>query len=282
MLKLRVYSDIHQEFKLDSPFVIQPYGNEKEQALLIVGDFYHHAQRETEFVKQQFQDYSNRFAKVFLTFGNHDFYGKRSKLGAKYIIQFAEYLKQFGDNIHLLSRHTPIVECDNQIFIGATLWTDLDKKPPQGISHDFYNSQSNDFLKITYSNKGYSNFRPVHWLQEFIADFSWIKKEVNKYKDSGKDIIIMTHFAPSLQCVDYEDAKGLYSKFYKSDLDNFIISNPEIKYWLIGHIHNAQNIQIGNTTIFSNPIGYKSKIDIKPENSLCPGFDFSYHKKFKL
>ena len=34
MLKLRVYSDIHQEFKLDSPFVIQPYGNEKEQAVL--------------------------------------------------------------------------------------------------------------------------------------------------------------------------------------------------------------------------------------------------------
>lgn len=267
---LRVYSDLHQEFKTDHYFKITPCGNEKEQVLAIVGDYFHHAFHNRDGVdifQKDFEDYSQRFKAVVLVLGNHDFYGKKSKLGKDYILRFSDFLSQFP-NVHLLTRHTPSVEIDGQVFIGATLWTNFLYKPVESITHGFYTSKSNDFLNITYvhaNGKGFSNFQPRHWLSEFISDFNWIKSQVEKNKE--KEVVILTHFAPSLQCVDQDDKQGEYAEYYKSDLDKFILNNPHIKTWLFGHIHFQNNLMIGNTHLFSNPVGYELKEDLYPQLS---------------
>lgn len=272
MNTLRVYSDLHQEFKQDHFFKIATLDNEKDQVLAIVGDYFHHAyhkRNDISLFKEDFQEYSQRFKAVVLVLGNHDFYGRKSKLGKKYILEYYNFLQQFG-NVHLLSRHTPSVEIDGEIFIGATLWTNFHGKPVDSITHGFYTSKSNDFLNITYAHdngKFFSNYQPKHWLNEFIHDFNWIKKEVAKNKD--KNIVVLTHFAPSLKCVDQSDMTGEYAEYYKSDLDKFIIDNPEIHTWLIGHIHSRNDLVVGNTHIFSNPVGYDLKDDLYPEQSFC-------------
>jgi len=103
-------------------------------------------------------------------------------------------------------------------------------------------------------------------LVEFIQDFNWIKKETEKNKD--KDVFIVTHHAPSSLSYDDEDPKGEGIIYYKSDLDDFILSNDNIKYWVHGHIHTPNNILLGNTKIYSNPIGYEKIFDNNPEFSI--------------
>lgn len=45
---------------------------------------------------------------------------------------------------------------------------------------------------------------------------------------------------------------------YCSDLSNFILDHPQIKYWIHGHLHDAVDYMIGSTHITSNPRGYTS------------------------
>ena len=95
MKTTRVYSDLHQEFKEKNFFKIEPIENEKEQNLVLAGDIYHlsHLNKKEKgvFFDNFFGDLPERFNKVFLVLGNHDFYG--SKLAESYILKFHDYLK---------------------------------------------------------------------------------------------------------------------------------------------------------------------------------------------
>lgn len=267
MKTTRVYSDLHQEFKEDSFFTIAESGDEENQNLVLAGDIYHlshlHKKEKGAFYDNFYSNLSSRFNKVMIVFGNHDFYG--SKLAESYILKFHEYLKKY-DNVFLLSRFTPSVEDDDTVFIGAPLWTDFGGKNPALIPHRKYDTETNDFKYITYiSKQGYTKYKPLFWINEFTQDFNWIKKETEKFKD--KNIFMVTHFAPSSLSYDYEDPKGEGIIYYKSNLDDFILNNPHIKYWVHGHIHTPNDLFLGNTHIYSNPIGYDKKFDDKPECS---------------
>ena len=43
---------------------------------------------------------------------------------------------------------------------------------------------------------------------------------------------------------------------YSSDLNDFILDNPQIKYWTHGHTHEPFDYMIGNTRVLANPRGY--------------------------
>lgn len=268
MKQNRIYSDLHQEFKEDGFFHIAKHGDEKEQNLIIAGDLYHlsHLKKKEKglFFQNFFSDLSERFNKVFLVYGNHDFYG--GKLSKQHILDSQSFFDQFN-NVFVLSRHTPSITDEDTVYVGATLWTDFGGQNHSLIPHHRENTESNDFKYITYiSPHGYTKFKPVHWINEFLADSKWIKSEVENNKD--KKIVVVTHFAPSKYSYDDTDPKEQYSKYYKSNLDDFIINNPHINFWFHGHIHTPNDFTLGDTKIFSNPIGYKKTIDDSPELSL--------------
>ena len=53
-----------------------------------------------------------------------------------------------------------------------------------------------------------------------------------------------------------------------SDLSDFILDRPLIKYWLHGHIHATNDYMVGDCRVISNPRGYvmESKYDYGERN----------------
>jgi len=43
---------------------------------------------------------------------------------------------------------------------------------------------------------------------------------------------------------------------FSSDLSEFIMDRPQIKYWQHGHHHNESDYMLGETRVVCNPRGY--------------------------
>lgn len=91
----------------------------------------------------------------------------------------------------------------------------------------------------------------------FNQSKKYIDKIYNKFKDTDYNIIVMTHHVPSekMLCRAYENS--YLSAAFISDLDDFIIKHPRIKYWICGHQHSRKRCKVGNTEIIANPYGYQ-------------------------
>lgn len=155
-------------------------------------------------------------------------------------IEILSKICQNIDNISILNRNICNIN-DEICIIGATLWSNGDLKH-KNMMNDF--KQIQDLL-----------FIPSKYIQWNIEDMSYIKAQVENNKD--KKIIIMTHHMPSFSLISekYKSFREL-NTFFSNNLDNFIIDNPHIKYWIYGHTHFPNKSIIGNTVCMVNPYGY--------------------------
>ena len=60
---------------------------------------------------------------------------------------------------------------------------------------------------------------------------------------------------------------------YSSDLNDFILDNPQIKYWTHGHTHEPFRYMIGQCEVICNPRGYKYYEQRAEEFDPTVGFD---------
>ena len=74
--------------------------------------------------------------------------------------------------------------------------------------------------------------------------------------------------APSYQSVAPQ-FKNTENGAFVSDLDDLILSYPQIKYWCHGHVHSYFNYNIGGCKILCNPGGY-------------PGQDTGYNPNLEI
>lgn len=266
---IRVYSDIHQEYQTTNkepakffkePFHMAVYKDEKQQTLVIAGDLIYLKDLKDIRYVQYLEELANRFKHVIYVFGNHEFY--MYKLGKNYILKIVEMLSHIK-NLHILSRYTPSVVVDGVKFVGATLWTDFNHEPKL---YHFYEDTTGDFKYIKYNDGPYfSKFRTNHWVKEHVEDFTWIKNEVY---NSLEPVVVVSHHAPTSITTDpVDDPKSQYTQFYTSNLDDFIIKNPNILMWIHGHVHYPFDYHMGTTRIFSNPKDYHISVDDNPERS---------------
>lgn len=264
-MKIRVYSDVHQEVKTHfniPQFHIAKMDNEHQQVLVLAGDYISLRDLKHDDFVQDIRSLSERFMHVIYVFGNHEYYN--GKIGGDYDKKNIDSIQGIAHNISVLSRHTPSVVIEEFKFVGATLWTDFDGKE----THFFdVKNTSNDFKYIKSAHSGFSKYKPKNWLYEHISDIQWIKKEVDNSKDMP--VIVVTHHSPYSKAVDpVDDPQNIYSKFYTSDQDGFIKANPNIKMWIHGHIHHPFDYRLGQTRIFSNPMDYSIYEDKNPKRSL--------------
>ena len=117
----------------------------------------------------------------------------------------------------------------------------------------------NDFRLITGEDG--RNISPYYYINEFNNFINYLSTKIKK----EKNYVVCTHYAPSKKSTPdrYIGAVALNGA-YSSNLDNFIIDNPQIKLWTHGHTHDAFDYTIGQTRIVCNPRGYvKGKSDYK-------------------
>lgn len=257
MTKLRVglASDIHLEFGM-----LDLKNESNVDVLVLAGDIclvhalLRHDSDHSMDAHKFFSQVSQEFPHIVYVVGNHEHYDYDFP---STIPKLKEELAKY-ENIHILEKDCFIL--DDTIFIGATMWTNMNDYCP--ISMNSIKNNMNDFICISNSNNiYYSPYGSINYVlrpEDVIEDHELALKYFQTTIDSNKDkkIVIVSHHAPSYLGSPLKYTGDYYfSGGYASDLSEFILNNP-IKFWFNGHSHDRFDYMVGDTRVITNPRGY--------------------------
>ena len=205
------------------------------------------AQRSYDFV----QRCCERFPRVVLIMGNHEHYHGDFAVSAKLIRKtFAEF-----ENLYFLDNQFTVI--DNVIFFGGTLWTDMNGEDPNTIQQVRFMMNDYQSVRNTTEREGFytKKFLPDDSVQDHQKFLDELKKVLAVYPT--QKTVVVGHHAPS-KVSTHPRYKNEYimNGAYSSNLDDFILDNPNIKLWTHGHTHEDFDYRIGSTRVVCNPRGY--------------------------
>ena len=215
-----------------------------------------------------FQNCSDQFPHVLYVAGNHEHYHGDFKDTIPDLKKRLGYL----ENLHILDRE--IFELNDTVFVGGTLWTDMNKEDP--LTLHAIRRMMNDFRCVDNSNhvvnyKTYDDhdnpdkptfrtrpaiFSPEDAVEDHKKMLGYIK---HIYTDMPpwKQMVVVGHHTPShTSCHPRYKDDQLMNGGYHSDLSEFIMDRPGIKLWTHGHTHELFDYMIGDTRVVCNPRGY--------------------------
>lgn len=205
-----------------------------------------------------FDQVSANFEKIYYVLGNHEFYNGDI---ATTIFELRKQLEQYP-NIQVLENE--LVKLAEHIYlIGATLWTDVDKKSQQAVTA--LTNSMNDYHIIVNSNGdrhpyqyGVPKLTPLDTADIHAKTLEFFDSEISAItkKDPNAQIIVMTHHTPSQKSIVTRFLDSPINAGYCSSLDEWIAGRPNICKWIHGHTHNRCEYNIGNTQVLCNPRGY--------------------------
>lgn len=257
MIKIRCYSDIHLDgYNLDNLWYPPDLPNDKQTILILAGDLW----TSTKFI--EYAGYSwishvaHRFKEVLIVLGNHDYWPENDKLsitcGAD---KCNAMLQDIGyDNVRVMDCNT--FEVEDYIFVGCTLWTDMNKSDPLTMM------QLNNYMaydgKIAYSTNVYERYTSSLWVHTHIKHRNYIKLIAEQ--NPNKKIFVITHHVPLMTLIhsDYADAH-IQNGYYFSDLSDIILDNQNITHWVSGHTHKEYDIMFEGCRMINNSVGYQGE-----------------------
>jgi len=290
-MKVAVCSDLHLEFgDLDLK------NDQGADVLVLSGDIlvendldmWDRRQYEMGFMRgrsKMFHDFFTRvcaeFPHVVYVAGNHESYhgdfahtyhGLKQKL-------------QHHANLHILDKEC--FEVDGYVFVGSTLWTDMNKEDP--VTMQYIRHSMNDFNIIANSNRKTYRKVPLYKKDEqgnyvrdekgnYIQEAMKMKEEISTFSPADaveehkkcleyikcvysnnpdKKYIVVGHHTPSTKsCHPRYSWDSLMNGGYHSDLSEFILDRPNIVLWTHGHTHDDFDYMIGDCRVVCNPRGY--------------------------
>ena len=255
-MKISLVSDLH----LDFASVQLPGG----EVLILAGDIceYRSFKKELPSVVNFFKNECPKYEQVFMVMGNHEHY--RYRLDKTY----ESLVELLPANVRLLENET--VDYQGVVFMGATLWTDLDGNSP--IATIALKHGMNDYRAIEnyYSDTGfYHKLTPEYTYRLHNNTLDYFRASLAEYQ--SRPVVVITHHAPSYQSIHERYLGDGMNAGYASNLDEFILDHPQIKYWLHGHTHTAFDYQVGSTRVLCNPRGYYPH---EPDTGFNPDLTF--------
>ena len=260
-MKISLVSDLHLEFgyqELPGGEVLILAGDIAESRSIskqhhstkLIQDTPNDSYRCSEFFKWECAKYD----KVFYVMGNHEHYH------GKFWKTYDELKSIIPGNVTLLEN-----ECEEYkgvLFVGATLWTDMNKGDPITL-HSMQNYM-NDYRVITYKYPQYDTYhkmRPEDTVRMHKQSRHYIEETVRAHTD--RPVVVITHMAPThLSINEKYKHEPVSNGAYVSDLSNLILDNPNIKTWVHGHVHDPVDYMVGDTRVLCNPRGYIGLEDI--------------------
>jgi len=263
-MKIALCSDLHLEFE-----DIDLKNTECAEVLILSGDImiaedlHNHPEEKVRIaamidslgrrqeIAQRFRDFLKRCSKEFphvvYVAGNHEFYHGRWK---ESLTHLREECDKFP-NVYFLERDVKVI---NEVsFIGATLWTDMNKGDP--LTLHAISDMMNDFRIIRNDEHGYTKLRPAHAMYRHQQTLAYLKAVLPDMKD--KKVVFVGHHGPSAMSTHPKYAGDyLMNGGYRSELSEMILDNPQIKLWTHGHMHDPFDYMIGTTRVVCNPRGY--------------------------
>lgn len=254
-MKIAIGSDIHLEFGS-----LEIENKEDADVLILSGDIFPVDNISLDILdKRVFHNFmenvSREFKQTVMVMGNHEFYhGNFANAYKELQLSLREY-----ENITLLEKEK--ITIGNIVFLGATLWTDMNGDDPETINSMMYTM--NDYRLI---KNGDRRLVPEDTIEAFYETLGFIDRAT---MDNGK-FVMVGHHAPSKQSTHPRYAGDLLMNgAYSSNLFDFIYERPQIKLWTHGHTHMPFDYMINETRIVCNPRGYighealAAKFDLK-------------------
>lgn len=215
-------------------------------ALIDLGTRQQKAARYRKFLSQV----SDEFPQVIMVAGNHEFYDGH---WPGHLRVLAEEYSRYP-NVRFME-HTS-VQLDNVVFLGGTLWTDMNRGNPLTLQAAV--DGMNDFQVIRNDMRGYKKLRPQDLVQNHKKLLNYFEAVVDSYPTTSK-FVVVSHHAPTSGSVHPNYLTGPYSAVngaYYSDLSNWILDRPQVRLWVHGHTHHNWDYLVGTTRVVCNPRGY--------------------------
>jgi Icc-related predicted phosphoesterase len=195
-----------------------------------------------------FNEECAKYREVVMVMGNHEHYGFQFQKTYPHIAA------NLPKNVTLLEDQTHTI--DDVIFVGATLWTDMNRADPLTMYH--IHGSMNDYRQITMFNERksvYHKLTPEKTLETHYRSLAYIKHVVEN--DPDKKYVVVTHHAPTRASIAEQYTNDTFMNgAYASDLSDFILDHPQIRLWTHGHTHNVFDYMVGGTRVICNPRGY--------------------------
>lgn len=199
-----------------------------------------------------------RFKHVIWVMGNHEYYGSNIKRTPEKIREaITNHFGMLPDNFSLLDPGEVVI--DDVVFIGATLWTDMDRDNhwTKYIAKD----NMNDYKKIRHGPSSVPYERkltPTDTISIHYMHRDYIMMRVKEWEDTGKKVVVVTHHSPCPLSVPEQYKGNHLNGAYHSDLSELIYYR-DIDLWIHGHIHSHTDYMIHDTRVVANPRGYVTK-----------------------
>ncbi len=236
-MKFALYSDLHLEVKPWTPPELDV------DVVILAGDIGIHT-RGLAWAGKTFEQ------PVIYVAGNHEYY--EAQLG-----MLAELKKpaQERSHVHFLERST--LEIDDVRFLGCTLWSgfDLYGADKTETCMAVAKRSINDYWMI--HGRGGKRLEPIDTLKLHRTAVRWLDAELSKPFD-GKTVVI-THFAPHVDCVALQHQGSAVSPYFVTDLSR-LMRKHQIAVWCHGHTHtNTDFVAENGCRVLSNQLGYPSE-----------------------
>src|SRR5690554_4051749 len=257
-MKILPYADLHIEFSasldtatpttLEEQTAMSAAGRQAD-VVILAGDTYTKG-RGPEIASKMFPG-----KQVVMVAGNHEYYGQGYPVHTSRLKRKAE-----EHGIHFLENQ--VVEIDDVVFLGCSLWTDCklwESGPYKGLYGfketvaDVY-SAMNDYRKIYYKDRfDKRELVPQDFIKVHLDSVRWLREQFEKYQE--RKVVVITHHAPSIRSVADTYQQSVYSAAYASHLDD-LVAESGAALWIHGHSHGFFDYHIGNTRVVCNSRGY--------------------------
>lgn len=249
-MKVKVVSDLHLEC-CEYGHGVPDLG--EGEVLILGGDILcaRHFKKDGP-LKAVYKDFlqkcADNFASVLYIAGNHEAYGYNYE-GTWDVLK-----ENLPDGIHLME--DTVVKIADWNFIGSTFWT------------DFRNANALEMMEASRFLNDYKTIRITSKYRKMTPDdtYGFHKKSkqflIEKLEQFKNDKVwVLTHHAPSYQSIHPKYRTETINGSYASNLDDLILSNPQIKCWSHGHTHESFQYRINECQIICNPRGYYSGVN---------------------
>ena len=266
-MKSRLVSDLHIDVNRDGNF---GFRHKECDVLFIAGDIAGDYRREEKFLNGLATDLT---CPIFVVAGNHlgyDYYKnqaleglweiKPNPLDGEKLWSINHIKKNVPENVHYLDND--YVELENYIVFGGCMYSDYKLYPNEDLSKRSGEMYLNDFRYVRIHDKKLNVVRPINTDDYQNLHKKFVQKLKKCIKETDKDIIVLSHFAPSIQSISdkYLDQGNVYlNASYASNMEDFILQNGRIKYWHHGHVHDSFDYMIGQCRVICSPYGYSGR-----------------------
>ncbi|GAA4650681.1 metallophosphoesterase [Kistimonas scapharcae] len=179
--------------------------------------------------------------------GNHEYYGHELNTINRRMEEFCR-----DTPIHLLN--PGVVEIQDTVFIGCTLWTDFCLYGEQQANMALSERCLNDYRLISIADDEAERIlTPEDTLTIHNQHRLFLETQLEAYQE--RRIVVITHHLPSEKSVKRSYRNDNLTTAFASSLDD-LITRFQPALWIHGHSHYGVDYTIGSTRVVSNPRGY--------------------------